>query len=337
MTVVVTGAAGHVGANLVHALLAQGRPVRVLVHRRREIFQGLPVEIVPGDVRDPVSLCRAFAGAEVVYHLAGHISILASEWPLLEQVNVLGTRNVVEACLVCGVRRLIHCSSIHALEQEPLDAPLDENRPLALAARHAPYDRSKAAGELEVQRGLARGLDAVILNPTAIIGPLDYGPSHLGTTLLALAQGRMPILVEGGFDWVDVRDVVAGALAAEERGAKGARYILSGQWASIRALAEEVASLSHAPAPWLYLPLWLAQLGAPLATAWDQLRGRRPLFTSVSIRTLRSNRHISHERASRELGYAPRPLRTTLEDTLNWFRATGRLSHPIAAATAEVP
>ena len=320
---VVTGAAGHVGGVLVRALQARGRAVRALVHHDRRALERLVLETVAGDVRDPASLRRAFAGADVVYHAAAHISLRMNDGQRLHAVNVLGTRNVVEACLHAGVRRLIHFSSIHALQQEPLDVPVDESRP-RVDERHAiPYDRSKAAAEREVERGLARGLDAVILNPTAIVGPHDYRPSHFGAVLLALSRGRLPALVTGGFDWVDVRDVVAGAIRAEERAAAGARYLLSGHWASAREVAALVERAAGTPAPRLVFPLALAHLGAPFATAWANLAGRRPLYTTVSLRTLRSNQVIDHRRATEELDYHPRPLQKTIADTVQWLKESG--------------
>jgi dihydroflavonol-4-reductase len=310
LTVAVTGAAGHVGANLVRALLAKGRRTRVLVREDQRAIKGLGVEVVKGNVCDPESLVDAFDGAEVVYHLAAHISIFKDEWHLLESVNVIGTRNVVEACLRCGIRRLVHFSTIYTMN-EPQNYP--------------PYDHSKAAAEKEVRQGIERGLDGIIISPTAIIGPHDYKPSHLGEALLRMANGRLPALVAGGFDWVDVRDVADAALRAEEQAPTGARYILSGHWVSLPDLARLVAELTDVPAPHFVCPMWLAHIGAPFITGFDRLAGRRPLYTSVSLRTLRSNRKISHQRASRELGYQPRPFRETLADTLRWFKETGQI------------
>jgi dihydroflavonol-4-reductase len=320
VAVVVTGATGLVGGNLVRALLARellarellsrelfarGRPVRALVHRDRRALEGLDVEIVEGDVRDPASLRRAF--------------------------------DRVEACLHCGVRRLIHFGSIHALVQEPLDVPVDESRPLVEieSRRYPPYDRSKAAGEKEVQKGIERGLDAVIVYPTGMIGPYDFRPSHFGQVLLALGQDRLPALVTGGFDWVDVRDVVAGAMQAEERAPAGARYLLSGHWASLRELAGLVAEVTGAPVPRLVFPMWMARVGVPFGTHFTRLDGEHPLYTSVSLRALRSNRRVSHWRATRDLDYRPRPLRETLEDTFRWFTETGRLARPWAVRSPE--
>lgn len=333
MTQVITGAAGHVGANLVRALLARGERVRALVHSDRRALEGLPLEVVAGDVGNVESLRRAFRGTSVVYHTAAHISLLGSEGALLERTNVIGTRNVVQACLECRVRRLIHFSSIHALVQEPLDVPVDEARPLVGHRAGTPYGCSKAAAEAEVQAGLAHGLDAVILNPTAIIGPYDFRPSHFGEVLLDLARGRLPALVDGGFDWVDVRDVVQGALRAAERAPAGARYLLSGHWVSLGEIAALVEELTGRRRPRFVCPLALARVSAPLALAMARLR-RRPLFTPVSIESLAGNRHILHERASRELGYRPRPFRETIVDTLHWFAENGQLPASVIAAGA---
>jgi dihydroflavonol-4-reductase len=335
VTVVVTGAAGHIGGTLVRALLAQGRPTRALVHHDRRALEELDVETTQGDVRDPASLRRAFAGAEVVYHAAAHISLRMDEWPLLEAINVTGTQNVVEACLACGVRRLVHFSSIHALEQEPLDVPVDEERPLVESARHPPYDRSKAAAERCVREGIARGLDAVILYPTGIIGPYDFRPSHLGGVVLSICHGKLPALVTGGFDWVDVRDVVAGAMRAEERAPPGASYLLSGHWVSARDLASAVSELTGARAPRLTVPIWAARLGIPFVVGLARLNKGEPLYTRVALGALHSNRRISHERAARDLDYRPRPFRDTLIDTLQWFRGAGTLDRPLAANSPE--
>ena len=337
MTVVVTGATGHIGANLVRALLDKGRTVRSLVHVNHRAIEGLDTEIVRGDVCDKESLISAFDGAEIVYHLAACISLSMADWPRLESINVNGTRNVVDACLQAGVRRLIHFSSIHALVQEPLSVPVDESRPLVESRKYPPYDRSKAAAEKEVRRGMEKGLDAVIIYPTAIIGPYDYQLSYFGEALLALAQNRLPAMVAGGFDWVDVRDVVEGAVRAGEQAPAGSRYLLSGHWVSMCDIAAMVAEITGVPTAKFVCPLWLARLGAPFISAVGRLNGKRPLYTSVSLRALKSNRHISHNKAARELDYRPRPFRESLVDTLRWFEENGQLEGSRVVGTGEPP
>ena len=187
---------------------------------------------------------------------------------------------------------------------------------MANSKKHPPYDRSKAAGGTEVRSAIENGLDAVIVNPTAIIGPFDFHPSHQGQMLISMARGKLPALVEGGFDWVDVRDVVFGTIQAEKLAPAGARYILGGRWASLSEISGIVESATGARQPSFTCPLWLASAGAPIVTALDHMRGRRPLFTRASIITINSNKNISHQKAESELNYHPRSLEQTVCDTL---------------------
>jgi dihydroflavonol-4-reductase len=172
---------------------------------------------------------------------------------------------------------------------------------------------------------VARGLDAVIVNPTAIVGPHDWKPSRMGRVVLALARGRMPALVDGGFDFVDARDVARGAIEAWRRGRRGERYLLSGSWWRIDDLARAVAAISGVRPPRLVVPMALARAGAPFVEALFSLAGAEPLYTRASLHALRNHRDVRHDKATRELGHAPRPLEETLAETLAWFRAQGKL------------
>lgn len=326
MTVVVTGASGHVGGNLVRALLAAGRKLRCVVRDDARAIDGLDVERVRADVTDPASLRAAFDGAEVVYHLAAKISIEGDPDGIVHRTNVEGPRNVVAACLDAKVKRLVHFSSIHAFTQPPLLEHLDEGRPLVDDPDEMAYDRSKAGGQREVLEGVRRGLDAVIVHPTAIMGPFDFKPSAVGQVLLDLYHRRLPSLVDGGFDWVDVRDVVAGALAAEQRGRTGRNYLLSGEWRGVAELARLAEDVTGVRAPRFVAPFWLARLGVPFMTGFARLTGRRPLYTADSLHALKSNRKISCERAATELGYSHRPLRETVADAYAWFREAAMLA-----------
>ncbi|MBM4395048.1 MAG: NAD-dependent epimerase/dehydratase family protein [Deltaproteobacteria bacterium] len=321
---VVTGSSGHVGGNLIRSLLARGREVRAVIRTDTRAIDGLDVEVVRADVLDPESLVRAFEGADTVFHLAALISIIGDQGGKVHRTNVDGPRNVVEACLKCGVKRLVHFSSIHAYEQAPQDATLDECRDF-VPGRAPAYDRSKAAGQRAVLSAVERGLSAVIVNPTAVIGPHDYKPSRMGAVICALARGRFPGLVEGGFDWVDVRDVVAGALAAEQKGRPGQNYLLSGRFRTVAGLAKVVADVTGTPAPRFVSPLWLAAIGAPFVEGWCRMTGGFPLYTRESLHALKGNRDVSHAKAAEELGYSARPLEETIRDTVTWFRERGVL------------
>ncbi len=222
MRVVVTGASGHLGASLVRLLLERGDRVRVLVHRNARAFEGLDVEVARGDLLRADSLSDAFAGMKVVYHLAGVVSILGDAGGAVPAVNVAGTANAAEAALACGAR-MVHCSSVHAFDLAAGTGPLDETAPRVPAGsrRHTAYDLSKADGERRVREVIGRGLGAVIVHPTAIIGPWDFEPSRMGRFFIRWWKGTLPALVHGAFDFVDTRDVAGGLVAAAERGRQG--------------------------------------------------------------------------------------------------------------------
>jgi len=322
--VAVTGASGHLGANLVRALVASGRRVRALVHTNRAGIAGLPIEVMRVDVLDRSSLVPAFSEVDTVFHLAAKISAGWESEHVVRAVNVEGTRNVAEACLAARVHRLVHLSSIHAFGPDLGTSTLDESTPLAESPSDGVYGFAKAEGERAVLAAVASGLDAVILNPTAILGPFDFQVSAMGEVLLALALGKLPALVaDASYDFVDVRDVVAAALAAERRGRRGEHYLLPGTRLSLIELARLWAEATGRRAPRLVAPMWLARFGAVFAPGWARLRGRRPLFTSESLSVLRDHRAVSGRKAEAELGHRPRPLPETLRDTFAWMKEAG--------------
>jgi len=326
MKAVITGATGHVGVNLAKNLLAGGHDVRAIIRKDMRGLEGLGVETASADVRDRESLRAAFRGCDVVFHVAAQISITGSDRADVFATNLEGTRNVIAAFRDCGARRLVHFSSIEALNPRPLDAPLDEERGLVGNGDGSPYAHSKAQAEVEVRRAMAEGLDAIIINPTAIIGPNDWKPSLLGSAVVAIAKGSYPMLIEGGFDWVDVRDVAEAAVCAAQSAPAGSRYIVGGHWASMADLAGLVCAVSGARPPRMMCPFPVAQAWAPVSTAFCRLTGRAPLFTSYTLKVLRGNHSVSHERATRELGYHPRELARSVRDTCLWFQEKGLLT-----------
>lgn len=323
-TVVVTGGAGHLGTNLVAALREGGADVRVVDLREPVTGLRLGATWVEADVRDGVRMRAAFEGAAVVYHLAGVISVVGSLGGLVESVNVTGTRTVAEAALAVGVPRLVHCSSVHAFDLERAGHQVDESSPRATGRRAAAYDRSKAAGEDELRRVVDRGLDAVIANPSGIIGPLDEGPSRMGAVFRALWRRRMPVVVTGGFDWVDVRDVVATLRAAANRGRTGESYLVGGHRRSIRELADLARSCSGVNVTRHAAPLWMAGLGAPVATVVARRTGNPLMPTREALQALRRFPTVDSAKAARELGHHPRPIAETISDLYAYFTSVAR-------------
>jgi dihydroflavonol-4-reductase len=325
MKIAVTGGAGFLGGNLVRALLARGDKVRVLVREDRTGIDGLGVEEMPGDVRNLTDLQACFQGVDAVFHCAAVVSIQGSQGGWVEEVNIGGPKNVVQACLDQGVKKLVHFSSVHALDPRPQDEPIDETRALCSPdeLHHPAYARSKAAGEREIMAGVAKGLDACILNPSGMIGPFDFRPSPLGEALIQMHQRSLPGLVNGGYNWVDVRDVVNSAIIALEKGRPGERYLVTGHSTSVRVLAEEAQAVTGKKPPIFTSPLWLAKVSAPLLEGWAKFRKQPPLYTRESVQVLGDNDDFVCEKAKAELGHSPRPLSESLKDTYGWFEEAG--------------
>jgi dihydroflavonol-4-reductase len=319
--VAVTGASGHIGANLVRELVGRGYEVVTLIRKSSDALDGLDVIRVEGDVLDLPSLRRAFRGAGQVYHLAAYISIQAGDNEKLERINVEGTRNVLAACEAEGVATLVYFSSIHALILEPLDQPVTEENPLlgGRTGQAADYDYSKANAERLVRHNQCETLATRIIYPTAVLGPNDFNRSLFGQAILKMAQGHLPALVAGGFDWVDARDVAWGAVEAAEKGVDKDRFILSGHYLAMPEVAAVIAELTGIAAPRLTCPAWLAGVFAPLMSSWARLTGETPLYTRDSLATLSTNKVMSHARASRKLSYQPRPFRDSMVDSLRFY------------------
>ena len=326
--IVVTGATGHIGNVLIRQLLERGQAVRALVMPIEDSrpLEGLDVELVHGDVRHLPSLKAAFTGADVVFHLAGIVTIMPGMRAILEEVNVGGVRNVIGACRATGVRRLVYTSSVHAIAEPPHGEMIDESQPFAPDQVLGDYARSKARGTLLLREEVGKGgLDAVICCPTGVIGPWDYRISNIGQLILDFASGRLKSYVRGAYDLVDVRDVARGLILAAERGQCGCHYILSGAQVQIPALMKELEWNTGYPAPSFEIPSGIARAAGVLASVYYRLMRRRPVFTAYSIDVLRSNSQISSARARAELGFVARTWQESIRDHVQWFRSEGML------------
>lgn len=323
--IVVTGATGHIGNVLVRKLLKRGENVRAVIPAGEDArsLEGLEVERVEGDLRDSESLIRAFEGARMVYHLAGIITILSGQDDLLYRVNVEGTRNVVDAGIKTGIERLVYTSSVHALEEPPQGTVIDETCPYGVECARGGYDRTKAQASLEVIKGVEKGLDAVIVCPSGVIGPYDYRISQMGQLILTFMKGNLRAYVDGAYDFVDVRDVAEGLILAGERGECGESYILSGEQITVPELFLTLEDITGVKAPSLKLPLWVVRIASRASPIYYKIAKSKPLFTAYSTEVLVSNSQITSEKARRELGYSPRPIRESIKDSVVWFRENG--------------
>jgi dihydroflavonol-4-reductase len=322
----ITGATGFVGSNIAAALAARGDQVRVLrrATSRLDALEGVPVEHVVGDILEQDSLATAVQGCEVVFHVAA----VAQYWRMgkdtVYRVNVEGTRNVMQAALKAGVKRVVHTSSVAALGYLPGGNLADESQTFPQELSWWPYGHSKYLAELEVQKAVRQGLPAVIVNPTIIIGPRDVNFVS-GSLIQASVKGQLRVVPPGGSNVVHSRDVVTGQLAAAERGRVGERYILGGENLSHWEAAMMIASITGGARPVLVLPGWTL---SPLARLVDTINGlshRPPLVTGEQIRLGGQTFYVDISKAVRELGLPQTPFRQAVTDAYRWYQERGLL------------
>ncbi len=318
--ILVTGATGHIGNVLVRELVARGEQVRALVlpGEHCDSLSGLPIEMVVGNILDPDTLDRWMQGVRLVFHLAGIISILPGDEEIMSRVNVEGARNVARAALKAKVERMVHTASVHAFQREPHGMIMDENTPLALEGSAGAYDRTKAEGVQAVLDAVNDGLDAVIVCPGGVIGPHDYFGSEMGELVKTFAASRLHFIVNGAYDFVDVRDVVKGMILAAEKGRRGEKYILSGEQVSLQWLSKKTGEITGRRSPAVVVPVKLALFFSRYTHHFYRWLNKTPQFTTYSLRTVIENSHFSRTKAEKELGYSTRPLGESIRDYLAW-------------------
>lgn len=318
--VAVTGASGHIGNCLVRELIKKGAKVKALVHNFENDLAEMDVEIIRGNLLDVETLKKLCSGVDVVFHLAAAIALDNRHRTDVFGVNVTGTKNLIDACMFSGVKKFIHFSSIDAFQNIPAENVLNETIPLTQSEK-AIYPFSKAESERAVLNAVKDGLDAVILSPTAVIGPYDYRGSFLGLALIQIYENKLPMLISGGYNWVDVRDVATAAIQAIESGRTGEKYILSGNFYSLKKLSELTGIISGKKTPKFIAPVALAQLASPFFQLYYSLSKKQPIYTWQSLNLLiNAPKNISFEKAKNELKYNPRLLEETLRDTFNWYK-----------------
>lgn len=327
MRIGVTGASGLLGGNLALAACARGDTV-VATRRagsRVEHLADAPITWVDAALDDPFALERAFEGCEAVFHVAAQVSVRRRATPEMVAANVDGTRHVLAAARRAGVRRVLHTSTVAALGLTEDGRPSTENARFNFAEHGMEdgYVRTKRAADEVVTQFVADGADIVTVHPTYMLGPYDAKPSS-GKILLALARGGIPGVTAGINNFVDVRDVARGMLAAAESGRAGERYILGGEELSYADAFRRMAAVIGVKPPTLRIPRWAAAIGGLAGDARERLFAGEPELNSVTVGwgycgTFR----FSSAKAQNELGYTSGPLENAVADAMAWFRARG--------------
>lgn len=319
---IITGAGGHLGNTLLRILKNMDVEVcALLLPREKAAVRADNIRYFRGDVCRPDTLEALFAGkpAEdvIVIHGAGIISISRHVTAPVYEVNVNGTKNMIEISLRHHVDRFVYVGSVHAIPELPAGRKIEEADKYSPDLVVGAYAKTKAEATQAVLDAVKDGLPAVVVQPSGIIGPYDKGNNHLVQMVRDYMRGRITACVKGGYDFVDVRDVAQGCLLAAEKGRTGRCYILSGEYSTIRDLLNCVGK-PYGKKPLPLMPLFLARLAAPVNELIAKRRGKRPLYTAYSLYTLTSNSNFSKERAVHELGYCTRPLENTIRDTAAW-------------------
>ncbi|MGZ4552240.1 MAG: NAD-dependent epimerase/dehydratase family protein [Mycobacteriaceae bacterium] len=326
MKVAVTGAAGFIGTNLLHQLVADGHEVTAIDRAVPALTPSDCVTWVEGDVLDLDGMAAALDGAEVVYHLAAMIT-LKQEDPVVWRLNTEGVATVAEAALTVGARRMVHCSSVHSFDQTNCGGVLSETSPRADDESGLPvYDRSKYAGELELDRFIDKGLDAVKCNPTGVYGPVDHAGrlSRLNKMVRDSALGRVPLSVGGGFDLVDVRDVANGLVLASTNGRTGENYLLAGHMVQLHDLMKLGARAAGRRGPLFAVPLWVLKAIMPIAEPIGSLFGS-DVMSESALGAIFAQPVVDSSKARTELGYTPRSSEETIRDLVAYYVRAGLL------------
>ncbi len=327
--ILVTGGSGFVGSAVVRKLLDSDRSVRVLCRagNNRQNLEGLDVEIVEGDLRDPAALSRAVANCTQLMHVAADYRLWVREPDSLYQNNVTGSLNLFQAAVDAGVKRIVYTSSVATMGLNSDLSPADEKTPVSLRDMIGHYKRSKFIAEDQIRRRIQEhNWPVVIVNPSTPIGPRDIKPTPTGRLVLDAARGKIPAYVDTGLNVVHVDDVAEGHLLALERGQIGQRYILGGEDMSLADILHQVADLAGQRPASVRLPHLAVFPIAIFAELFCRLSGgSEPLATVDGVRMARKHMYFSSAKARRELGFAPGPARQALIDAVDWFRDRGLL------------
>ncbi|MBL0339953.1 MAG: NAD-dependent epimerase/dehydratase family protein [Bacteroidetes bacterium] len=304
----------------------QGFSVNAMYHSDNTALKGLPVSLFKGNILNKEDLLRVFSSCDIVINCAAIISIHGDPDGVVFKTNTEGPANVLEMAIKSGIKKIIHLSSVHAVVEEPFSIPFDEKRTYKKATA-AVYDYSKALGEqFLLNTGNTNAPEVVILRPSAVIGPFDFKPSEMGKALIQFYDEKILALPEGGYNFVDVRDVVDSVIHAIEKGRNGQIYMLSGNYYTLKQLANIIKKVTGKKVPSLIIPTSILHLLLPIISLYSKISGTPPLFTKTSIDVLKScHPNMDHSKATSELGHAARPLEETIRDFYEWQKTNNNI------------
>ncbi len=322
---VLTGAAGHVGQNLINELLKEDCEIRglLLPSDKTSLPEHPNLKIYYGNVLDKESLLPLFETKDneelYVIHAAGMVSIRSTFSKKMYRVNVEGTKNIIDLSMQFFVKKMVYISSVHAIYELPNHETITETTCFDPKKIHGPYAKTKAMATDLVLQAVKNGLNACVVHPSGIVGPFDAHTGHLNELVKMVASKKLHIGVKGAYDLVDVRDVASGTIAALKNGKVGECYILSGHQIKMVDFMNMICEMRGIKKIKRMVPTWILKMVAPFAELYYKMSKKTPLFTRYSFYTLNSNSNFSCKKAVEQLGYQRHTMEETLKDTLQWL------------------
>jgi len=329
MKTLVTGATGFLGSAIVRELLKDGREVKVLVRAGTdtENIDGLDLELAYGDLRDKDSLKKALGGCDVLYHTAAYYSLWDKNKRLIYDINVEGTRNILQAALDRGIAKTVYTSTVGCIGLLTNGDPASEDTPFDPTTLSNDYKRSKYQAEQVAKEFSQNGLPLVVVNPSTPVGPRDIKPTPTGKIVLDFLNRKMPAYIDTGLNLIDVDDCARGHLLAEEKGVPGERYILGNRNMSLKEILLTLEKITGLKAPTVKMPYWVAFTAGWVSDAIsDHVTGKPPAVPLAGVRMAKYFMYFDPSKAVRELGLPQNSIETALEDAVQWFRDHSRVS-----------
>ena len=330
MLAFVTGATGFLGSHVARALVTQGAELRLLVRPTSDLrnIEHLNAERVQGDLRDPVSIEKALAGCEAVFHVAADYRLWVRDPEQMYRSNVEGTRALLQAAQKQCVRRVVYTSSVATMgftSNGQADGHLaDEESPVSLADMIGHYKRSKFMAEQVAFEAARAGVDVVVVNPTTPVGERDIKPTPTGRIVLDFLKRKFPAYVETGLNLVDATECARGHVQAFEKGTSGGRYILGGENLTLKQILDRLAAITGLKSPTVKLPYVFAfATGVVDEMVTGRLLRREPRATIDAVRMGRKMMFVSSAKAERELGWRTVLVDAALRRSVEWFRGNG--------------
>ena len=323
MKTLVTGSTGFLGSAVLRELLDDGREVKVLIRKGANTanIDGLDVEIAYGDLRDSESLLSALNGCDVLYHVAAYYSLWDRDQKLIYEINVEGTRKILEASQKKGLEKIVYTSTVGCIGLNDDSTPATEKTFFNKNTLSNNYKKSKYQAEQVVLEFARNGLPVVIVNPSTPVGPRDIKPTPTGKIILDFLNREMPAYLDTGLNLIDVKDCARGHILAEKKGISGERYILGNQDLSLFDILVMLETITGLKAPSIKMPFWLA-----LSAGWicemvsNHITGKPPAVPLAGVKMAKYFMYFDSSKAVRKLGLPQNPVENALRQSVDWFK-----------------